>query len=190
MAFAKESYAETNIQITAESEHIKIFSAKIQYPLKDIIIRETSEDGFTQNPQLSFVVKNDFEWDDCYLPFVQDISGSLSKDTLEVEYETENGKLLVNIKNSDPTIQASFTLSNIVIEKKAVGGVMGAHALFVSTKVHQENTILISGMIELQEYVPPRERTPIHKNTARRRQNVHQPCQKAQRTGLSLCRRT
>lgn len=161
MAFANEIYPETNIPIVAESEHIKIFSAKTQYPLKDIIIRETADDAFTQNPHLSFVVKNDFEWDDRYLPFVEDISGSLSKDTLEVEYKTENGKLLVNIKNSDPTIQESFTLSDIVIEKKTVGGVMGTYALFVSTKSHPENTILIPGMIELQEYVPPRETEPL-----------------------------
>lgn len=159
---AKEIDQNNTIAITAKSEHINIFSAKTQYPLKDITILETSADAFTQNPTLSFVIKNDFEWaSDHYLPFIQGISGSFSKDTLDVEYKTENGKLLVYIKNSDSSKQESFSLSDLVIEKTTVGGILGTYALFVSTESHPENMILIPNMIELSEYIPPAETEPL-----------------------------
>lgn len=84
---AQKIYKNNTIHIATKSEHINIFSDKTQYPLKDITIWETSVDAFTESSTLSFVIKNDFEWaSDHYLPFIQDISRSFSKDTLDSVY--------------------------------------------------------------------------------------------------------
>lgn len=163
-ASAKEGTTEKLLPISAEMEHIKIDAStgKEKYSLKDITIRETEPDAFGKNSTISFVVKKEIALGaDKYLPFADGIKGSLTTDTVCLEYASKNGDLIITIKDSNPTKLESFALSDLKIEKTTAGGIMGMYALYASTESHPEKTIMIPELLELQQYIPPREMKPL-----------------------------
>ncbi|WP_278873343.1 copper amine oxidase N-terminal domain-containing protein [Anaerotignum lactatifermentans] len=159
--------AESNkiLPITVNADRTVAYENQKQIPIDKIIVNETNVDSFKENQKFVFTVKNKPVTANVsanfYMIFEQEGVVETSDDTLMVESKIEDGKLIVTIKDNDPSKQESFTITNILLKQNVERTALRTYSLYVATESDVELTPVIDNFLEIEEYVEPAEKKPL-----------------------------
>lgn len=149
--------SDTKYPITIETERTVAFDNQEKFTIDEITIKENSKDTFSTNQEFIFSVKNKpLSVEDgktsFYLLFEQSEVSQIFNDNLKVEYKSNEGNLIVTIKESDPSQLESFTLTDIALKQNTDRVRLRTYSLFASDGSNTEMVSMVSDFVEIEEY--------------------------------------
>lgn len=156
VVFAAEN--DTGFPITVKADTTTFYyEIQDQISVEKILIEETAENSFEENQEFIFSVKkrrNDTS--DCHMLFEQNEKEEITDGSLKVEYSVEDGKLIVVIKESDPSKQESFTISNLLLKPAEETYVIRMYPLLCETSGSDAGLVtVVNDFIDIVQERPP-----------------------------------
>lgn len=168
--FAGEAYSfsvadYSDYPITIEAETTVAFPEDEIIQIGGITIRENTKEAFSSNQQFILSVKKIVPVNDetvtFNLKFDQSESEKRFNDNLIVDYKSDEGNLIVTIKESDPDKVESFTLPDLILVQNTNRVVLRTFSLYVSSDSSTEEVSVVSDFVEIEEYKPQPEKEKL-----------------------------
>lgn len=156
---------DTKLPIDVVVKKIVAYDNQESIQIEKMVIEEKTKDSFKEDQELVFLVKNKPVSQNTeaqfYMTFDQDDTVEISDNKLTAQYKSENGNLIVKVKESNPNEVESITISNITLKQNTDRIAFRTYSLYMVANSDTELVPVVDDFIEVEEYVEPAEKKPL-----------------------------